>query len=225
MAAQFIEFEEAKNILNVQDRELHAMVARGELRAFRDQGLLKFRREDLEKLRSSRSSAQAPVQPAPVLDFDRTAPAEEAPTIPAIELGGEERPSEEAIEAITPEVQTPKEDQTQTVELTLEEDQTAGLELEGEESPTETVVLETEEGTAGVETVAQPIARPTAARRYQAAEIAEETVPADPLLTALLLAAMFVLLIGGLAISGGVLGTLPQEVINLFTRIIKPPVL
>ena len=50
MPAAFMSFEEAKDALGLGDKELHETISRGDLRAFRDQGTLKFRREDVEKL-------------------------------------------------------------------------------------------------------------------------------------------------------------------------------
>lgn len=50
----FVSFEKALRELELQDDELKKLVSEGEIRAFREGGSIKFKREDIERLRSSR---------------------------------------------------------------------------------------------------------------------------------------------------------------------------
>lgn len=56
MAEDFLSFDDVLKDLQVQEGELRSMVSQGKLRAFRDENTLKFRRADVEKLRSERAN-------------------------------------------------------------------------------------------------------------------------------------------------------------------------
>ena len=52
--SQYYSFEELKDVLGLSDDEIKKMVSEGELRAFRDEDKMKFKKEDVEALRRSR---------------------------------------------------------------------------------------------------------------------------------------------------------------------------
>jgi len=54
MAKEFVTFEEAMALLQVEDSELRELVSSGELRAFRDQNRLRFRQNDVLALKRKR---------------------------------------------------------------------------------------------------------------------------------------------------------------------------
>lgn len=64
MADEYLSFEDALKVLQMQEAELRTLVAQGKLRAFRDGNMLKFRRTDIDRVKSQR--AAAPTAPTPV---------------------------------------------------------------------------------------------------------------------------------------------------------------
>jgi len=217
MESSFVTFDEAKAALGIEDDALHAMISRGELRAFRDEGMLKFRREDVAKV------VAAGGQAAPATAESRQAAEAEPPTIPSIELVGDDDATG-AIEAIAPVLEEEGgADKTQAVELPAEADQTAELTLEeGVGDATQTLPLADVEQTAGAETVRE--APPLPARRRRPV-VAEEEEPSSPFATTLLLVAVLVLLAGAAAIVGGMFTEMPDAIQNFFTGLVKPPAL
>ena len=111
MPDQFVEFDDALKELGVEQRELQAMIARGELRAFRVDGTLKMRREDVDKLKADLSEELTVVEPEGdstadqidlAADTERPVTGDTAQaTVPVIEIPDLE---DEAIEAIVPMV-------------------------------------------------------------------------------------------------------------------------
>ncbi len=73
---EFVNFEDAKNRLGKTDDELQGMIKSGEIRAFRDEGTWKFRKEDID----ARAGATPPEGP-------ETTPAPAAGPEQSIELG------------------------------------------------------------------------------------------------------------------------------------------
>jgi excisionase family DNA binding protein len=55
---EFVSFEKALRDLKIQSEELKKLVSEGEIRAFRDGGSMKFRREDVDALRSRRTGEE-----------------------------------------------------------------------------------------------------------------------------------------------------------------------
>jgi len=53
MADEFYDFDKALNELKMEEEELKRLVSAGEIRAFRSKGQMKFRKEDIEKLRET----------------------------------------------------------------------------------------------------------------------------------------------------------------------------
>jgi len=58
MADEFYDFEKALNELKMEEEELKRLVSAGEIRAFRSKGQMKFRKEDIEKLRETGAPLQ-----------------------------------------------------------------------------------------------------------------------------------------------------------------------
>ena len=58
MADEFYDFENALNELKMEEEELKRLVSAGEIRAFRSKGQMKFRKEDIEKLRETGAPLQ-----------------------------------------------------------------------------------------------------------------------------------------------------------------------
>lgn len=68
MADEFISFDKVLRELQMQEEELKRLVSEGEIRAFRDQDKMKFKKEDIERFRKVRTS-----------DKDQTASKEPVP--------------------------------------------------------------------------------------------------------------------------------------------------
>ena len=58
MADEFISFDKVLRELQMQEEELKRLVSEGEIRAFRDQDKMKFKKEDVDRFRKLRPSAK-----------------------------------------------------------------------------------------------------------------------------------------------------------------------
>ena len=58
MADEFISFDKVLRDLQMQEEELKRLVSEGEIRAFRDQDKMKFKKEDVERWRRSRDASK-----------------------------------------------------------------------------------------------------------------------------------------------------------------------
>jgi len=58
VADEFISFDKVLRELQMQEEELKRLVSEGEIRAFRDQDKMKFKKEDVERFRKGRSNAK-----------------------------------------------------------------------------------------------------------------------------------------------------------------------
>jgi hypothetical protein len=58
VAEEFISFDKVLRDLQLQEDELKRLVSEGEIRAFRDQDKMKFKREDVERFRRARAAAK-----------------------------------------------------------------------------------------------------------------------------------------------------------------------
>ena len=58
MADEFISFDKVLRDLQMQEEELKRLVSEGEIRAFRDQDKMKFKKEDIERFRRARDVAK-----------------------------------------------------------------------------------------------------------------------------------------------------------------------
>jgi hypothetical protein len=101
---EYYSFEDVLKDLEIGEDELKRMVSEGELRAFRDENKMKFRRDDVENLRKGRTSEPTLILPAQ--QDDQPPAADTAETIldldsaqsddagPALELPGTEQQSD-----------------------------------------------------------------------------------------------------------------------------------
>ena len=58
MADEFISFDKVLRDLQMQEEELKRLISEGEIRAFRDQDKMKFKKEDVERFRKGRANAK-----------------------------------------------------------------------------------------------------------------------------------------------------------------------
>jgi len=58
VADEFISFDKVLRELQMQEEELKRLVSEGEIRAFRDQDKMKFKKEDIDRFRKTRPSAK-----------------------------------------------------------------------------------------------------------------------------------------------------------------------
>jgi hypothetical protein len=58
VADEFISFDKVLRELQMQEEELKRLVSEGEIRAFRDQDKMKFKKEDVERFRKVRSNSK-----------------------------------------------------------------------------------------------------------------------------------------------------------------------
>ncbi len=90
MSDEFLSFEKAMAMLHFEESDLKKLVSEGEIRAFRDQDKMKFRREDIERFRKRKEKeaqeAQEVEEPVELLFEEQVEPLEEMPTL---EVGGD----------------------------------------------------------------------------------------------------------------------------------------
>jgi len=58
VADEFISFDKVLRELQMQEEELKRLVSEGEIRAFRDQDKMKFKKEDIDRFRKSQASSK-----------------------------------------------------------------------------------------------------------------------------------------------------------------------
>ncbi|MEW6742422.1 MAG: hypothetical protein AB1486_06655 [Planctomycetota bacterium] len=83
MAEDFYSFEKVLRELKLQEDELKRLVSEGEIRAFRDQGSMKFKKEDIESFRKRATGESKDVIEA--LEKESTPSSASSPTIEAVE--------------------------------------------------------------------------------------------------------------------------------------------
>ncbi len=94
----YFSFEDVQNELHLDEDELKRMVSEGELRAFRDENKMKFRKDDVEGLRKGKGTEPTIVLPGEggggddggtIFDLDSsdTAPPPEDTAVPSIDFG------------------------------------------------------------------------------------------------------------------------------------------
>lgn len=106
---EFVSFEKALRDLKIQSEELKKLVSEGEIRAFRDGGSMKFRREDLDALRSRRTGEEELVfadaleddagMVTEEINYEETLVAEDEPDEPVVRTTTRNRPSRAVIAA------------------------------------------------------------------------------------------------------------------------------
>ena len=159
---EYFSFEDVMSELELGEEELKRMVSEGELRAFRDENKMKFKKEDVESLKKGRiteptiilpSTPSSETQDETVLDLDigqeTAALSDTSAQLAAVGKGNEEDlvvPSEEV--------------GTESEETFIEEDTDTGL-------TTEPLKLadEAAEETVAAEAVAEEVAPPPVARK------------------------------------------------------------
>ncbi len=65
MAEDFYSFEKVLRELHLQEEELKKLVSEGEIRAFRDDDKMKFKKEDIERFKSSKTARDLPTIESP----------------------------------------------------------------------------------------------------------------------------------------------------------------
>ncbi|MBI4879150.1 MAG: hypothetical protein HY812_05750 [Planctomycetes bacterium] len=65
MAEDFYSFEKVLRELHLQEEELKKLVSEGEIRAFRDDDKMKFKKEDIERFKSSKTGRDLPTIESP----------------------------------------------------------------------------------------------------------------------------------------------------------------
>jgi len=149
----YFSFEDVMRELELGEEELKRMVSEGELRAFRDENKMKFKKEDVESLRKGRiteptiilpSTPSSENQDETVLDLDigqeTAALSDTSAHLAAVRSGRSAPPPEEDLIVPSEEVGTENE------ETFIEEDSDTGLSTEplklAEEATEETIAAE-----------------------------------------------------------------------------------
>lgn len=189
----YFSLDDVMKELGKDEEEIKRMVSEGELRAFRDENKMKFRRDDIESLKKGKSTEPTIVMPSERDEPSSTSPQEETTDtvldLDKIEIGADETavpemeisppPVEEETTGITDhmvisETEAAEAAGVEAQETFVEEEGTAveDATLEGEQPTEETMV---EEPTETEEVGAPEYAPKTGRRRYGAA-----AVPAAP---------------------------------------------
>lgn len=96
MGGEFLTFDEALAELQMATHELRSLVAQGEIRAFRDEDVLKFRRTDILDLKKSRDTEPGGlvIEPSDIGDEEPTLVTAPEPPAPGKPVGGKDREHE-----------------------------------------------------------------------------------------------------------------------------------
>jgi hypothetical protein len=78
VSEEYLSFEKVLKELQIEEDELKKLVSAGEIRAFRDAEKMKFKREEIDKLRKDKGSSPDVIE---ILDSDSEAGDETAPTM------------------------------------------------------------------------------------------------------------------------------------------------
>src|SRR5262249_27113447 len=106
---ELLDAREAMTILGINENELQTLVARGDLRAFRSAGTMKFRRDDVSTLKTEKGTEPTIILPA------GGAKKAGSGILPA--LGGAPKPASRVASAVNPAVGAPGENQTGEIVL------------------------------------------------------------------------------------------------------------
>lgn len=144
MPDELIGFDEALKLLQISETELQGMVARGELRAYRAGGAMKFKRADVDGLRRQRETEPTIIIPASAgSTAEPTAPTEQAAPVGAgageirLEMPGDE--IDESAQTVGPAPAAPERG---TEDLVFDDSELEVLPLEDEMAGTATVAAE-----------------------------------------------------------------------------------
>ncbi len=96
MGGEFLTFDEALAELQMATHELRSLVAQGEIRAFRDEDILKFRRTDILDLKKSRDTEPGGlvIEPSDIGDEEPTVISTAQPPAPGKPVGRKDREHE-----------------------------------------------------------------------------------------------------------------------------------
>lgn len=182
MAGDYFSFDEALSELQMDEVELQTLVSRGELRAFRDEDTLKFRKTDVYELKKARETEPTIILPGELDEGLIEVPTEGeagepdlAETELSLDILGEDdtsAPTELAPDAPTIDetvgIEIQEEDTSAPTELEAESedlDETVGLDFQDEEidetAATEIPSLDLSDETAPTEAVAEEMPEPS----------------------------------------------------------------
>jgi hypothetical protein len=200
---EYYSFEDVLKDLEIGEEELKRMVSEGELRAFRDENKMKFRKDDVENLRKGRTTEPTLILPVQeqqasdtaetILDLDAAPPSVDEAG-PALELPAEGAAAQGAdTQDVTKQI-----DFTDTDITVADEPVAADVGGDVEEGTTTEPLQLVEEGTTEpvpteeepVAAAAAPAPRRRAARTIEITEAEEEAIEArkpGPWWTAMLL--------------------------------------
>jgi len=146
MPDELIGFDEALKLLQINETELQGMVARGDLRAYRSGGTMKFKRADVDGLRRQRETEPTIIIPASAgATAEPTAPTEQAAPVGApggeiqLEMPGDE--IDESAQTVGPSV-VPAGAEKGTEDLVFDDSELEVLPLEDDMAGTATVAAE-----------------------------------------------------------------------------------
>ncbi len=86
MNEDYLSFDKVLKELQIQEDELKKLVSAGEIKAFRDADQMKFKREEIDKLKEDKSSSPDVIE---LLDAEDEGEAESAPTMDSDSSAGE----------------------------------------------------------------------------------------------------------------------------------------
>lgn len=193
---EYFSLDDVMKELGKDEEEIKRMVSEGELRAFRDENKMKFRKDDIESLKKGKSTEPTVILPsgeeAPtvepqeettdtVLDLDKIEIGADETAVPEMEVSPP--PVEDETTGITDHMIVSETEETMGVEAQetfVEEGEEAAVEeeatLEGEAPTEETLVEEPTE----TEEVEAPEYAPKRGRRRYAAAAVPVAPPASP---------------------------------------------
>ncbi|MFH0938834.1 MAG: helix-turn-helix domain-containing protein [Planctomycetota bacterium] len=110
MADELLDAREAMHLLGINENELQTLVARGDLRAFRSAGTMKFRRDDISALKSDKGTEPTIIIPA-------SGSRKGSGILPTTSAGVQSRPPSRVGTAVTP----PSQQENATDEIVLDD--------------------------------------------------------------------------------------------------------
>ena len=207
--ADYFSFEDVMKELEVSEDDLKRMVSEGELRAFRDENKMKFKKEDVDNLKKGRiteptiilPSTPAGGQDETVLDLDIS---NETASLQADQVRAAKQPAETSDDLLV----QPKEEESvvgvESDETFIEEESETGLTTEPLKLADEVESAETVEAESVTEEVAEAPKRQSGMRRRATAQVPMATEDeiekrrASPVWTVFLLLALIASIYSGI---------------------------
>lgn len=157
--AEYYSFEEVMGELNVDEEELKRMVSEGELRAFRSENKMKFKREDVENIRKGRVAEPTVILPSSPTPPRGTPSVEDtALDLPMPEIAEEKKPTEEYKPIVIDETSAGTGETTAAGVATKAPDETFAEEEEVGLAPPEPMPFEETAGATAAPTATAPAA-------------------------------------------------------------------